>query len=60
MKEHSYGVEHGSYQDILGKGYFLYDGYVPDYGSPADGYLFNISKLNVPEEEFQLINDGSY
>jgi hypothetical protein len=58
VKEHSNAVEHGDYQDILGKGYLLYNGYAPDYGSPAEGYLFNLYKLNVPEEEFLLLNSA--
>jgi len=57
VKNHEYGMKHGRYQDFLGKDYFLYDGYVPDDGSPADGYLFNITELKVPEENFILLND---
>jgi hypothetical protein len=60
VKKHRYGVDHGDYQDILGKGYFLYDGYFSDEGTPAaESYLCNTS-LDITRDDFIMLHEGGY
>jgi len=57
IEDHAYAVNNDDrYNDILGKGYILYSGYVSDCSSPAEDYLLNFS-LNQPEEDFIFFSD---
>jgi hypothetical protein len=57
---HDYEVKRGEYDEILGKGYFLYDGDFSDDGaSSAERYLCNTS-LNIVRDDFIMIHEGDY
>ncbi len=57
VQDRAYAVNDDKrYNDIFGKGYILYAGYVSDCSSPAENYLLNFS-LNLPEEDFIFFSD---
>ncbi len=57
VEDHSYAMKRDErYNDVLGKGYIFYDGYVSDCSSPAESYLLNYD-LTVPEEDFLFFSD---
>jgi len=56
VQDHAYAVNNDKYNDILGKGYILYSGYVSDNSSPAESYLLDFD-FNLPEEDFIFFSD---
>jgi hypothetical protein len=51
-EDYAYAIKDDErYNDILGKGYILYSGYVSDCSSPAENYLLDFD-WNLPEDDF--------
>jgi hypothetical protein len=62
IADYDYDVESGGggYKDVLGKGYFLYEGYFSDQNSsPAEQYLC-YTDLNITLDDFIMIHEIGY
>ena len=60
VKEHDYLLEDKEYQNILGKGYFLYEGSFSDEcSSPTETYLC-CTGMDITKKDFIMIHEGGY
>jgi hypothetical protein len=59
VRDYDYFLTEKKYQDILGKGYILYEGSFSDEASPAEAYLCSAG-LDITGEDFIMLHEGGY